>query len=139
MSLKRTIKWFYAVLCFVICSGCGDRIPEDEIPIIDFLNNSTHTVLISLSVNYPDTSLIETSDVSCSEVPPYSKCEAKSLHGWKDKIASNEQGVLLFFIFDLDTLKKYGADFCREEYLILKRYELTEANLESIHWTITYP
>ncbi len=51
----------------------------------------------------------------------------------------DERDTLMFFVFSDDTLKNYSWDEIREGYKILKRYDLSIVDLDSLNWTITYP
>lgn len=123
-------------LLFIL--GCKDK-PIDDIDKINVINNSEHTICIYVSHIYPDTSLNSISSHGCSEILPHTSCNAITRHGWKSEVSRNKQGKILFFISDNDTIRKYGVDTWIEHYLILKRYELTERNLEDMNWIITYP
>ncbi len=50
-----------------------------------------------------------------------------------------EKDSLMFFVFSVDTLNKYSWEEIREDYKILKRYDLSISDLDSLNWTITYP
>ena len=45
----------------------------------------------------------------------------------------------MFYVFSVDTLEKYSWEEIREGYKILKRYDLSMDDLDSLDWTITYP
>ena len=49
-----------------------------------------------------------------------------------------EKDSLMFFVFSVDTLDKYSWDEIREGYMVLKRYDLSITDLDSLNWTITY-
>lgn len=44
-----------------------------------------------------------------------------------------------FYLFSLDTLKKYTWKEIKEKNNYLKRYDLSLDDLDSLNWTITYP
>lgn len=43
------------------------------------------------------------------------------------------------YIFSLDTLNKYSWKEIRESSNYLRRYDLSQHELDSMNWTITYP
>ena len=43
------------------------------------------------------------------------------------------------FILSQDTINKYTWDEIRDEYKIIKRYDLTEKNIKDMNWKINYP
>jgi len=42
-------------------------------------------------------------------------------------------------VYSIDTLNHYSFEQIREEYKILKRYELSVEELENSDWIVTYP
>lgn len=50
-----------------------------------------------------------------------------------------EKDSLMFFVFSVETLNKYSWEEIREGYMVLKRYDLSITDLDSLDWTITYP
>ena len=96
--------------------------------------------LIPLGV-YPDT-LLPSTDIGFYSI----RITAMSQQIYSPELDSeelrkcfNENDKLLFYLFSVDTLKKYTWDKIREGYKILKRYDLSIHDLDSINWTITYP
>jgi hypothetical protein len=130
---------YLLIFCLVSVSGCINKIPEDEIEHLTIVNNSQRNIGLDVSFQFPDTTLSVVSNRDCSEILPQTVCYAKTRHGWKSEIQRNDYGVIILFISDNDTIRKYGGDVWREQYLVLKRYELTEQDLEAMNWTITYP
>ncbi len=47
--------------------------------------------------------------------------------------------TLSVFLFHSDTISSVSWERIREEYIILKRYDLSFSDLEEMNWTITYP
>ena len=45
----------------------------------------------------------------------------------------------MIFLFSKDTIDQVPWDRIRDEYLILRRYDLTLEDLEAMNWTIEYP
>lgn len=115
------------------------ELADDDIDVIKIVNNSNHKIVVDDSYAYPDTSLNIKSSPCDGDILPNQTGEALSLHGWKGDISSNSHGVLILFLSDRDTIRKYGADIWISEYKILKRYELTIDYLERNNWTIYYP
>ncbi|MCD4792612.1 MAG: hypothetical protein K8R54_05215 [Bacteroidales bacterium] len=135
------MKIFYylinLILLFLI--SCDGRELKDENFQIQFINNSKHKILLSCSYNYPDTSLTETTSTGCGNIEPYSTENCQNNISWQNAYSHNEFKILCFFVWDIDTIEKYGADICREEYKILKRYDYSLESLEEMNWIITFP
>jgi hypothetical protein len=49
------------------------------------------------------------------------------------------QGSVEIFLFDVDTLQKYGWQTVASKYLITKRYELTYDSIKANNNVINYP
>jgi hypothetical protein len=45
---------------------------------------------------------------------------------------------MMVYIFDGPTLETKGYNYIKENELVLKRYDLTLKDLDSLNWTITY-
>lgn len=131
--------FYLLIFCSVFLSACKEQISDEEIKQLTIINNSNHSVDCHVSYIYPDTSMSYMTDCDCSEILPHTECSAKTRYGWKSAIQRNKHGVIIFFISDNDTIKKYGIDAWKGQYLILKRYELTYDDLKRSNWSITYP
>lgn len=104
----------------------------DKGTYIQIYNNSNHTIIANYSEEYPDTSL--NIIYSICELQPFTNCESYMHYEFK----INSHDTLQIFITDVDTLKKYGIDTCKQEYKILKRYDLSIEDLEQMNWKIIY-
>lgn len=124
------------LIFFQFCVPKDDPARWNEHSTILFNNNSARNILIDASHNYPDTSLYSTFACNCSDVKPHTSCSCMTRHGWESEIRRNKHRIIIFFVYDLDTLRKYGPDICKKEYKILKRYELTQQMIENSNWTI---
>jgi hypothetical protein len=51
----------------------------------------------------------------------------------------NYFGKMYIFIFDTNVLETTPWDTVKKNYIILKKYELTKAQLDSADWYINYP
>ncbi len=102
-------------------------------------NNSNKSIFYSNSYNFPDTSF----DYNPYYSPEFFKIISGGIvsdrirGNWDDKFKSLD--TLIIFIYDEETLRTYPWDTVRENYLILKRYELSYKELNDLNWTINYP
>ncbi|MGV8091908.1 MAG: hypothetical protein AB2L24_08600 [Mangrovibacterium sp.] len=124
----------------LLSSTCRDEDCHDQIKII---NNSDHAIYYSGSYRYPDTIPV------ANPVPgrKYARINSHSTgieqksHGscFDGIINDSPGGKIMFFIYDTNTLETTPWDTIVKHYMILKRYDLTEQDLDSMGWTITYP
>ena len=61
------------------------------------------------------------------------------LVGWSNDLNDYQDDILMLYLFSRDTIEQVSWDRIVDEYLILRRYDLTLEDLEDINWTITYP
>src|SRR5690554_3993326 len=118
---------FATISLFLLCSYKCNK--EDVSP--GYINNlSDRTILASLSNNYPtdpiypDTILPLQQTTTVGHINPM---ERKAIlhrnRSWKKIYADID--TMSFYLFDLDTLEKYPWETIREQYKILKRYNLS--------------
>ena len=106
------------------------------------VNDSNDTILTFLQFNYPDTSLLNENapELNNMLISPHSSEKIYSSILWEDRIKElNDEHVVMVFITSYDTIKKYNWNDIQTEYSILKRYDLSIPDLDSLGWTITYP
>ncbi|MGV8091895.1 MAG: hypothetical protein AB2L24_08535 [Mangrovibacterium sp.] len=123
----------------LLSSTCRDEDCHDEIKII---NNSDHSVYYSGSYRYPDTLLVYNPVVSPTtyKIKVHSSKLDQNINGcFEGQINDSPGGKIMFFIYDANTLETTPWDTVVKHYMILKRYDLTEQDLDSMGWTITYP
>lgn len=131
--MKHILILFIAIL--FICGNCENLV--DDVHSIRIRNKSAHTISVYADYILPDTSL--------PQYKPWLKTIAPD--NFKD-IYDNDVGDkefkrldderLTIFVLSKDTLDKYSWDTIRENYMILKRYEILSKDLES-YASITYP
>jgi len=101
-------------------------------------NNSSKAVFYGLSYSYPDTSLKKIEDV-----PGNNGSIAYKINPGKQTtlpaavFAYNP--TMQMFIFDSNTIENTPWDSIVAHYMVLKRYQFTESDMEKSDWTITYP
>jgi len=73
------------------------------------------------------------------------KCEANSqkshfYRGCYEYIINTSSTKMLYiFIFDAKIIETVPWDTVKKNYMLLKRYDMTKAQLDSINWKINYP
>lgn len=86
---------------------------------------------------YPDT-LINPTELG-QPVHPNSTGTRGGGVPWEDKFKLLPADTLSIFIFDFDTLDTYSWDVVRDEYKVLKRYDLSLQDLKALNYTLSYP
>jgi len=126
----------------MITIGCGRNIlgPEDD--RLEIKNESSLPIYTYDQFTFPDTTiaLYNPSKVDVNKVLPHGKVHIPTRGSWESTFAERiPSGKLMIFIYDAKTLETTPWDTVRKKYLILKRYDLTLKDLESLNWTVTYP
>ncbi|MFT3740240.1 MAG: hypothetical protein QM786_15955 [Breznakibacter sp.] len=138
------IKILILILSLLLmCCTCRDD--ENCHNTIISINNSTDTLYITSSGEYPDTSIYNPNpvlDPNFTKVLP-NESNTRVLWGrdcielaFKDLIPYD---TLMVYVFDAKVLEENAWETVKENYLVLKRYDLSLEDLQNLNWTITYP
>ena len=106
---------------------------------ITFVNNSNKDLYYYAGENYPDTNILNYNPI----VTEYYLINKKTTgcintrSCFENKF--NSFPKLIYFIYDAEVLKTVPWDTVMKKYMILKRYEFSEKELNDNNWTITYP
>ena len=135
--MKNRIKYLIFFTFFV--SLCSSSCHRSELQLYIYVkNNSSKTAYYGLSYEYPDTSLIKIgffpgqNGSIANKIKPG---EQDFLAAWN--FAYNP--TMQLFIFDADVIEHEPKDSIVAHYMVLKRYQFTESDMEKVNWTITYP
>ncbi|MEM6737694.1 MAG: hypothetical protein AAF620_16650 [Bacteroidota bacterium] len=135
--MKNTTYLFLAVL--LICAGCPDQDkfdPDREIRIVNssaidlvelrtvLLQNDT---LLPISSPFTDQNFIESATI-VSGLKISIPVESETI---------SEYGLMLY-LFSRDTIEQVSWERIVDEYLVLRRYDLTLEDLEAMDWTVEY-
>jgi len=134
---------FIVVMSFVLM-GCPSQ--EDQIDSMLILRNfSGNAIVHSVEINLPsDTTLADISyPLSAENIGPLTlnSMESDTLSESFIKILSEDfpDHRLMVFFLSKDTIDLVPWDRIVDENLILRRFDLTLGDLESMDWTIVYP
>lgn len=142
------MKKFYAVLALCAClSSCGwdpfSLFAEHYYDVHVTLRNNSETVISYVVSNtYPDTTVISDKPERFYPIKPGGESKIplnpsiSTPMNWKRTFPHD---TLILFVFDNDVIENCSWNTIREDYLILKRFDLSEEDLEHCDWTITYP
>lgn len=128
--------------------SCNAKNTDNCHMIITVVNKTDKTIYVANSDGYPETDFtklignplkfptshkVESNESSRGAVlKSYGTCYE---YIYKNSIPSD---TMLVYVFDGPTLENKGWDYIKKNNLVLKRYELTLKDLDSLNWTITY-
>ncbi len=119
------------ILNFIAC------VPEGEFIVI---NNSEQEVLKYMDMGeYPDTLLPVEEPYWNYAISPLESASLSFEGSCRKMYHNSKRDTLSFFFLSPDTIAKYGWEDVRENYRILKRYDLSFSDVESLDFTIYYP
>lgn len=144
------MKKFYAALalCLFLSSCNGDWDPfsllAEQYYFVDvtLLNNSETIISYVVSDLYPDTTLTSVNPKHFYPIKPggASKINLNATIStpfrWERTFPHD---TLILFVFDHEIVKNCSWDSIRGDYMILRRYDLSQHDLDSMNWVITYP
>ena len=129
------------ILFILAMNSCEN---ENLVSTINFNNTSKSDVYVHGSYNYPDTLLTyefpsPTLNPQIFKVGANSSSEQalETRGNYLAKLKDIERFVV--FVFDAEVLETTPWDTVKVNYMVLKRYDLSLEDLESLNWTITYP
>ena len=152
----KSIKLFLLLMLFMLDSCVFFDMPKHVFQDLRFVNNSDSDVsfypysfsfaILKYEMFYPDTLLppLDTGYVSMDDFHKVLPMKSYTFHSLLEqthlkKIPNRKDSLLMFYVFSVDTLEKYSWEEIREGYMVLKRYDLSITDLDSLNWTITYP
>jgi hypothetical protein len=134
-QLTRLIKItsFFIGIVILIFFGCH----KDEHRYIYLQNKSNKAIYYGLSSSYPDTSLTKIEDHPGNNGSIAYKVKSDNKTTLPAAFFELNSTIQLF-IFDSDIIENNPWDSIVKHYLILKRYQFTELDMEKLDWTISY-
>jgi hypothetical protein len=135
-------NFFYIILISLtfISSTCSEK-ENDKHTSIAFTNNSDNSVYVISQFYYPDTLIkfyFTPEGNSFYKISAHSKGVPGHLtDNYEDRL--KEIGKVMVFVFDAEVLETTPWETVKANYLVLKRYDLSLADLQRMNWTITYP
>lgn len=101
-------------------------------------NNANHWISYYVDESYPDT-VIKLTKPTIKTVPPNSSFKESDWGTWGERFDNIEGNKISVYVIHTDTLNKYTWEKVRDDYMILKRYDLSLDDLKESDFTITYP
>ncbi len=123
------------VLSIILCSG-SCKIFVEYAYLMRIHNNTNDTIFVCAGYNYPDTTLSSKKPSLLMVYPNTRNGGLDSETHWADKV---DNDTLSIFVFNKDTVDAYDWAQIRDDYKIIKRYDLSISELDEMSWTIKYP
>jgi hypothetical protein len=130
------------ILLIAISVTCNRENTTDCHYTLTIQNNSNSDVYYYI---WSDTTLDDANNPFPGNISTY-KCPSKQSKVdrlrdcWEtDYFPKALNGKISTYIFDAHIIETNSWDTIVKKYMILKRYELTLLDLDSLNWTITYP
>ena len=134
---------FLIISILFVCAGCPD---QDDKPdsVVTIRNNSSKDILHFVEYRIPtDSTLPVNSIFPTSENISITIIDANSERAYRDSwlraFQDNPNKVLMLYLFSRDTIEQVSWEEIVEDYKILRRYDLSLEDLESMDWVIEYP
>lgn len=141
----KTLNYFLVISLICLSSTCKKDDENDYHKIIKFINNTNMELFVHQSVGYPDTTFArgEFPNPIVSEInrilPNETNTRAlEARYSYEEKFKYSYD-TLMIFVFDGQVLKTTPWETVQQDYLVLKRYDLSLEDLKQNNWTITYP
>lgn len=132
-------KNFWLILLLMITAACEKPFFAKSVKSFWVENASDHLIMTLRSYQYPDTTIPdkerELGGISKNVRAPYDF----NIKDWPELFEQLPQDTLSVFIFHGDTIAKYSWQEIRSGYKILKRYDLSQKDLENANSIIRYP
>lgn len=141
MLQKRWFVFFIPILFFFVQSCVVDKF-DDRLKLI---NNSGSKLFTYSGFSNSNDTLIECDNCFSQEkdwVELYGHDTLSiGLHGklYDEYLMKNPNKIFRVFVFESDTIKKYGWEKAQKEYMILKRFDINLEYIKYNNWIIKYP
>ncbi|RKD86142.1 hypothetical protein [Mangrovibacterium diazotrophicum] len=132
------MKKFFGLFSIIIFGLYGCPYSDDIPSHLRIVNNSVSDIYFGISSSFPDTSLSHIEVIPFYEGNTTQKIEAGDTMSIRTIILAEDNTTQIFF-FDANVVEAESWDSIVSNYVVLKRKEITESDLEMSDWTITYP
>ncbi|MBN2610728.1 MAG: hypothetical protein JXB00_04150 [Bacteroidales bacterium] len=142
--MKKSYLFITSILIIIIANACPDNDDPGPDATLKIINNTFDSLLfyfvfrsendtsIPLTNVFPDENAMELNLILPDSIKEEKGAFIAVLEQAEDK-------VLMLFLFNKSTVEEVPWSTIREEYLVLRRYDLTKEELVAMDWTITYP
>jgi hypothetical protein len=129
-------------LIFITLIGC-ENVSVDKIYTIILDNNTGNQLFYHVGIDdspliYPNINLPENKqDLKLPKITTNVVLGTQTK--WKDRFKELPSDTLSIYFFNPDTLSKYSWEEIRENYKVLKKYDLSIQDLEKLNFKVVYP
>ena len=140
MKLKPSILIILTLILFGGCLMDSDR-ADAELTIV---NNSNQIIVHYDELKFPNDTALST--IAFQQTPgntasrliyPHDHVTEKA--AFKRILNRNRDRAFMLYLFSRDTIEQVPWDRIVDEYLVLRRYDLTLEDLEAMNWVVEYP
>lgn len=134
----------YVLLSLILLLGFDCAKPRDREYALNIQNNSdkpTAFYVAALAVEhhlYPDTTLETTKPILATIQPGKTNPWYINL-SFDDLFKQLPKDTLSVYFFSVDTLNKYDWSTIRDQYKVLRRYDLSLTDLKNRNFKVSYP
>ncbi len=129
---------FFLLISFFI-NACKDTVFYEKVLALNIKNEGNIPLVVHVSESYPDT-IISEKFTNLFGVPiKKTIAHTYTINNWSKVFARTPKDTLSVFIFSGDTVAAYSWDEIRSGYKVLKRFDLSQQDLEAMNYTVTYP
>lgn len=141
----RTKSLFVCMISIILAAATCKKEKENCHYHLSVLNNSNKPIYVAMNLNYPDTSI---TDPNPFLSPELSKVNSGVKNHWgfsfRDCIEDVFQyripsDTIMVFIFDSAILSQNSWNLVKQNYLVLRRSDLSLQDLKDKKFLITYP
>ncbi|MGV8091904.1 MAG: hypothetical protein AB2L24_08580 [Mangrovibacterium sp.] len=132
------VKYVLAMIIMIVYSNNSCELLGDHVYRFWILNNSNEALNFLVSYNYPDTIIPDTYD-KVKSLNPNDKTPYDSKKKWEEVFYELPADTLSIFIFSRNTIINQEWEKILENYMVLKRYDLSIEDLEEQNWVVAYP
>ncbi|MCH7396769.1 hypothetical protein MM236_02165 [Belliella sp. DSM 107340] len=141
--MKKYVFPLSLISIIFLCAGCPESFIEPDSKLI-IMNNSDKKIIFFDQFNSPKDTLLSNfpfnltlENTNSRIIGPNSSATFPG--SYKGILNDYQDDILMLYLFSRDTIERVSWDRIVDEYLILRRYDLTLKDLEDMNWTITYP
>lgn len=135
-TVYRIIAYCTLLMVFI---GCEELLGSiDSIAVYNYSNHriNYYPAMITESA-YPDTLIVETKFTR--HINPGGNLVFELRPSYEEAFKRLPADTMSFFIFHTDTLESNSWEAIFNEYKVLKRYDLSLEDVQSLNYTIPYP
>ncbi len=126
------------IISLTCCSEC--KIGDFAYPL-DLENNSRYTIDCYFSFNekFAPNIVPDTLHFLFRGIEPKEYCSYSSRLNWDEKFSYIKSDTISIYLFHTDTIERYSWKEICEDYLVLKRYDLSLSDLKKLKFKVPYP